>query len=470
MNAVVRLAQSFDEWRAAARELIALKVPPAHVAWLAQPDGGDLFSSPPEASATDAPMLRLPRQLVELLQAAACFNVHDRWAFLYQVLWRWQLGQHDVISPTDADGARLHAMVKAVHREEHDMHAYVRFRERGEADGAPRFVAWFEPTHEVLPQVARHFARRMGSTSWMIATPAASMLWDGATLHAGPALLRGASEIDDAGEALWLTYYRSIFNPARVNADLLHSHIPARFWKNLPEGAIVPAMVSAAANGERRTAQTASVGQRSGATMIPITAERAQPARVASTTLDQCRRCALWESATQAVPGVGPQTARIMLVGEQPGDQEDLAGLPFVGPAGAVLDQAMQEAGMARDSLYLTNAVKHFKWEPRGKRRLHKTPAQREILACHGWLEEEIQRVKPQVIVALGSTALKSVLQDGAASMAPLLGTPVQHAGHWVITVYHPSYVLRAADAASRRQAYTVLVDGLRRAQELLKG
>ena len=470
MNAVVRLAQSFDEWRAAARELIALKVPPAHVAWLVQPDGGDLFSSPPEASATDAPMLRLPRQLVELLQAAACFNVHDRWAFLYQVLWRWQLGQHDVISPADADGARLHAMAKAVHREEHDMHAYVRFRERGEAQGAPRFVAWFEPVHDVLPQVARHFARRMGSTSWMIATPAASMLWDGQTLHAGPALLRGAAEIDDAGEALWLTYYRSIFNPARVNADLLHSHIPARFWKNLPEGAIVPAMVSAAANGERHTGQTASVGQRSGATMIPITAERAQPTRVASTTLDQCRRCALWESATQAVPGVGPQTARIMLVGEQPGDQEDLAGLPFVGPAGAVLEQAMQEAGMARDSLYLTNAVKHFKWEPRGKRRLHKTPAQREILACHGWLEEEIQRVKPQVIVALGSTALKSVLQDGAASMAPLLGTPVRHAGRWVVTVYHPSYVLRAADATSRRQAYTVLVDGLRRAQELLKG
>lgn len=469
MNTVVRLAQSFDEWRAAARELIALKVPPAHVAWLAQPDGGDLFSSPPESSATDAPMLRLPRQLVELLQAAACFNATDRWAFLYQVLWRWQLGQHDVISPADADGARLHAMAKAVRREEHDMHAYVRFRERGEAQGAPRFVAWFEPTHDVLPQVARHFARRMGSTSWMIATPAASMLWDGQTLHAGPALLRGAAEIDDAGEALWLTYYRSIFNPARVNADLLHSHIPARFWKNLPEGAIVPAMVSAAANGERRTGQTASVGQRSGATMIPITAERAQPARVASTTLDQCRRCALWESATQAVPGIGPQTARIMLVGEQPGDQEDLAGLPFVGPAGAVLDQAMQEAGMARDSLYLTNAVKHFKWEPRGKRRLHKTPAQREILACHGWLEEEIRRVKPQVIVALGSTALKSVLQDGAASMAPLLGTPVQHAGHWVVTVYHPSYVLRAADAASRHQAYTVLVDGLRRAEELLK-
>ena len=469
MSTFVRLAQSFDAWRAAARELIARGVPPADVAWQSQPGDGDLFSSTPEATGTGAPPLRLPRQLVELLESAACFNVHDRWAFLYQVLWRWQLGQHDVMSPADADGARLHAMVKAVRREEHDMHAYVRFRERAESDGAPRFVAWFEPMHEVLPQVARHFARRMGSASWMIATPGASMLWDGATLHAGPALLRGAADIDDAGEALWLTYYRSIFNPARVNADLLHSHIPSRFWKNLPEGAIVPAMLSGAANGERRTGQTASVGQRQGAAMIPISAERAQPARDAPTTLDQCRRCELWQHATQAVPGTGPHTARIMLVGEQPGDQEDLAGLPFVGPAGALLDQALREAGVARDSVYVTNAVKHFKWEPRGKRRLHKTPAQREILACHGWLEEEIERVQPQVIVALGSTALKSVLQDGAAAMTPLIGTPIEHDGRWVVTVYHPSYVLRAPDEESRRQAYAVIVDGLRQALRLLQ-
>lgn len=470
MNQVVRLAQSFGEWRAAARELIALGVAPVHIAWQSQPGEGDLFSSTPDATDTSAPPLRLPRSLVELLESAACFNVADRWAFLYQVLWRWQQGQHDVISPADADGARLHGMAKAVRREEHDMHAYVRFREREEAQGAPRFVAWFEPVHDVLPQVARHFARRMGPISWMIATPTATMLWDGTTLHAGPALMRGPADIDDAGEALWLTYYRSIFNPARLNADLLRSHIPSRFWKNLPEGAIVPAMVSSAANGERRTGQTATVGQRSGATMIPISAERAQPVREASTTLDQCRRCELWKSATQAVPGAGPAQAPIMLVGEQPGDQEDLAGLPFVGPAGAVLERAMLEAGVARDSIYLTNAVKHFKWEPRGKRRLHKTPAQREIAACHDWLEQELHNVQPQVIVALGSTALKSILQDGAATMTPLIGTPVQHDGRWVVTVYHPSYVLRAPDEESKRQAYRVIVEGLSLALTLLDG
>ena len=475
-----RVVQTFAEWRTAARDLVARSIAPEYVEWASEPEDGDLFSgfgsqagaAALKASPPPGTELRLPRQLMDMIEDAACFNALDRWSFLYKVIWRWHLGERDVVSPADADGARLYAMVKAVHREQHDMHAYVRFRERKEEDGAPRFVAWFEPTHDVLPQVARHFARRMGPITWMIATPAQAILWDGEKLIEAPSLLRSAADIEDAGEALWLTYYRSIFNPARVNADLLRSHIPSRFWKNLPEGAIVPAMVTAANNGERRTGQTGTVGQRGGATSIPIAPERAQPQREVPTSLDQCRRCALWENATQAVAGVGPAQARIMLVGEQPGDQEDLQGLPFVGPAGAVLQQAMQEAGVDRDSIYLTNAVKHFKWEPRGKRRLHKTPAQREVAACHLWLEEELKRVQPQVVVALGSTALKSLLQDGSATMTSMMNdghpAPVQHDGRWVVTVYHPSYVLRAPDEAARRQAYGVIVEGLRQALGLL--
>jgi DNA polymerase len=202
--------------------------------------------------------------------------------------------------------------------------------------------------------------------------------------------------------------------------------------------------------------------------VIPVSAERAQPQREEPSTLDQCRRCELWRNATQAVAGVGPKKARIMLVGEQPGDQEDLQGLPFVGPAGAVLDRAMAEAGLGRDTVYLTNAVKHFKWELRGKRRLHKTPAQKEVAACHLWLEKELAQVKPEVIVALGSTALKSVLEKGSATMKSVMGAPFQHDGRWVITVYHPSYVLRAPDEASRHQAYEVIVDGLRQALKLI--
>ena len=129
-------------------------------------------------------------------------------------------------------------------------------------------------------------------------------------------------------------------------------------------------------------------------------------------TLDECRRCPLWHDATQGVGGVGPAHAAIMMVGEQPGDSEDREGRPFVGPAGRLLDDALREAGVTRGTVFVTNAVKHFKWEPRGKRRMHKTPAQREVDACRYWLERELTRVSPRVVVALGSTALKALLQD----------------------------------------------------------
>ncbi len=465
------LVHSFDEWRSAARDLLAHQVDPSAVQWISHKDDGDLFSEGAEAPAPlgvrhGSPTVRISRKLMEMLQSAACCRAPNRWAFLYLVMWRWHQGEHDVLSAADPDGARLHSMVKAVKREEHDMHAYIRFRERRPEAGAPQFVAWFEPAHDVLPQVARHFSARMGRVTWMIATPEASVMWDGATLHSTGPLMRGPEEIDDAGEALWLTYYRSIFNPARLNADLMHGHIPSRFWKNLPEGSVVPHMVSQAAAGARKVGQTRSVGERGG-TVIPIAADKAQPQRDTPSTLDACRRCELWKDATQAVPGVGPERARIMLVGEQPGDQEDLAGQPFVGPAGQLLERAMTQAELERRHIYLTNAVKHFKWEPRGKRRMHKTPAQREVEACSYWLDSELAQVQPEVIVALGSTALKAVTGNPHAALKDVIGKPFMHQGRWIVTIYHPSYVLRVPGEDMKAQAFAVMVDGLKQAQQL---
>ena len=346
------------------------------------------------------------------------------------------------------------------------MHAYVRFRERPADAGPPRFVAWFEPHHSVLPRVALHFQARMGAATWMIATPDATAMWDGSELHLTGPLLSGPASIDDVGEALWLSYYRSIFNPARVNAKLMESHIPSRFWKHLPEGAVVPHMVSAATTGARKVGQAEAVTRRGGK-VIPVAPEDARPRRQQPGKLDECRRCPLWEHATQAVPGEGRPRARIMLVGEQPGDQEDLAGHPFVGPAGQLLDRALAEAGVPRDALYVTNAVKHFKWEPRGKRRLHKTPAQREVEACHYWLEKELASVAPAVVVALGSTALKSILERPDATLKDVLEAPVQHAGRWVVGTCHPSYALRVPDRTSRDQAFEAIVGALRTAWKL---
>jgi uracil-DNA glycosylase len=458
-------AATFAEWREAARELLAHGIAPPAVAWC---EPGAFSGAPAPARRTHnaavqlqepKPVPHLPRSLMELLQAAACCRAPDRWAFLYRVVWRWQLGEHEVQSARDADGARLHAMVRAVRREEHEMQATIRFRERPAEAGPPRFVAWCETRHDVLAQVAQHFVSRMGRVSWMIATPEASVLWDGATLHnCGPLVASGA-ELDGPGEAPWLAYYRGVYGARRGYLPLLRSYAPLPGWRRLPEPA--PCAPCGGVQAVARKPPAAPV--------TPVTPAGAAEQGQHPASLEECRRCGLWEHATQAVGGEGPRRARIMLVGEQPGDQEDLAGQPFVGPAGKLLDRVCEQAGLDRRKIYLTNAVKHFKWEPRGKRRLHKTPAQREIEACGYWLDKEMAQVRPAVIVAMGSTALKAVLDNAHATLKDTLGHPIRHQGRWVVAIYHPSYALRVPSEEARHEAFASMVAGLRLAQQLLE-
>lgn len=176
----------------------------------------------------------------------------------------------------------------------------------------------------------------------------------------------------------------------------------------------------------------------------------------------KCQACALWANATQTVFGAGSPHARVMLVGEQPGDEEDKKGLPFIGPAGKLLDRALAAAGVERDEVYITNAVKHFKWQARGRRRLHKTPAQREIDTCHQWLEKELAAIKPQVVVCLGATAAKAVIGKGfkvstqrgefvASTLAPC-----------VFATLHPSALLRLQGDAEREAAFAAFVKDLK--------
>ena len=179
-----------------------------------------------------------------------------------------------------------------------------------------------------------------------------------------------------------------------------------------------------------------------------------------------CRRCDLWKRATQAVNGEGSRDAAIMLVGEQPGDEEDLRGHPFIGPAGRLLDGAIEEAGLTRGSVYITNAVKHFKWEPRGKRRLHKKPGLREINACNVWLEQEITEIAPGTIVALGSTALRA-LTGATLTIAVARGAELKHGrGARIIASYHPSAILRA-EGEYARELRKALIDDLQHARKL---
>nr|WKF59402.1 Type-4 uracil-DNA glycosylase [Paraburkholderia busanensis] len=413
--------------------------------------------------------VRVSKALSALLNDAALYRDPQRWAFLYKVLWRWHQGEREVASPADVDGARLNAMAKSVRRAKHDMIAYVRFRKQPSADTqAPEYIAWYEPDHDVLGWSAEHFAQRMGRSTWMIATPRAAAFWDGDRLHLErrhASAHAPAGDSTDEAEALWLAYYRSTFNPARLNEAALELHMPVRFWKGLPEGHLIPTMISEAKSGARRVAQASGVGALGGKS-IPIDAELAQPMRDAPSSLERCRRCELWRNATQAVGGVGPSDARIMLIGEQPGDQEDLSGQPFVGPAGQLLDAAIERAGLSRSQLYLTNAVKHFKWEPRGKRRLHKTAGQREIEACSHWLEQELRTVRPAVIVVLGATALNALLH-GKASLRDYVGAPFEIAGAWAIATWHPSFALRQQDDAARDKVLGEISEALTRAKAL---
>jgi len=180
-----------------------------------------------------------------------------------------------------------------------------------------------------------------------------------------------------------------------------------------------------------------------------------------------CRRCELWRGATQGVPGRGPAGAALMLVGEQPGDQEDLAGAPFVGPAGRVLDVGLERAGVPRAAIFITNAVKHFKHELRGKRRLHKTPDAGEVQACRWWLEAERRLVRPKVVVALGATAALGLFGKptpiGANRGRAL---PLDGRSQAIVT-YHPSYLLRLPDEAAKKAAFKLFVADLRLAWEL---
>ena len=261
---------SFIGWRAVARSLLQQGIAPHQVNWRPDGDSLSLFDQSPTAADLDAtkPAPRIPRQLLELLESAACFRMEDRWSLLYRILWRVAQGDRAAMLPGDIDGSQLHKRLKAVRREAHHLHAFLRFQPRPENAEGPQLVAWHEPAHDILASASGHFAERLGRTTWLIATPDDGVYWDGHTLHyqrpCPPEWQRLAHTPDDEGQALWLAYYGSTFNPARLNRSALETSLPVRFWKNLPEGPLIPQLMSQARAGAQRDGQAEAVAGRGG--------------------------------------------------------------------------------------------------------------------------------------------------------------------------------------------------------------
>jgi probable DNA metabolism protein len=447
----IRLAHQTDfaGWRAAARQALLAGLSPDALDWRVEGDEApDLFAT--EAAATAAPAQaqapKVPRAFIGLAETVILHRDPGRFALLYRLLWGIQRQPKLLEDASHPDVHLADQVAKAIRRDIHKMHAFVRFREVTVEDGEAHFIAWFEPDNFIVEAAAPFFVRRFTGMRWTILTPDRTASWDGEHLTFASGASQEQAPTSDRLEVLWRAYYANIFNPARLKLAAMTREMPRRYWKNLPEAALIGPLTEQAA--AREDAMLSGD-------------ERPRSLAEARTAAADCRRCPLWEPATQTVFGEGPARARLMLVGEQPGDREDLAGKPFVGPAGAMLDRALAEAGIPRAEVYVTNAVKHFKFEPRGKFRLHKTPETAEITTCRWWLETERALVRPDLTVALGASAAQALLgrrvtigrERGRIAALP------QGGALW-ITV-HPSYLLRLPDEAAKVKEYAKFVADL---------
>ncbi|PLS21512.1 UdgX family uracil-DNA binding protein [Neptunicoccus cionae] len=458
-------------WRDAARGLISANVPPCDVSWGDETTPAGLWDSPPPPC-TDK-VLTVPKEFVSIARSVVWHSDPARFSLLYQVLWRLRDTPRLLQDRADPELARLRQLQKNVHRCQHKMKAFVRFREIGSPDDPRRsFAAWFEPSHFTVEPTAPWFARRFGDMDWRIITPSVTASFTNGELR----YTEGQSKPplpEDASEQLWTTYFRNIFNPARVKVKAMQSEMPKKYWKNMPEAAAIPDLIASAPARVRAMNDAAP-------TLPPLRVEKVQqqlaqlPESVWSGNADAlraaisaCTRCPLHCHATQAVHGEGPIDAPLMIVGEQPGDTEDLAGRPFVGPAGKLLDQLCAETEVDRSKAYVTNAVKHFKFKPRGKRRIHQQPSTTEVEQCKWWLDAERVAVQPRVILAMGASAALSLTGNGKDIRSRRGKVQQLEDGTPVVLTFHPSYLLRLQDPDARKAATDLLRTDLTRAHRL---
>jgi probable DNA metabolism protein len=468
----VTFPATFAGWQRAARRALSGHWPPEEILW--QELGADqplldLGGEMEPAAGRTVPAARVPKRFMDVATRVACHRDAERWSLLYRVLWRLTHGERELLEiVVDPDVHRLGQMDKAIRHDVHKMRAFVRFRAVAH-EGMTWYVAWFEPAHHIVELNAPFFVDRFAGMCWSILTPDRCAHWDGTQLSFTEGVARTEAPAEDATEALWLRYYSHIFNPARVKVHAMQAEMPKKYWKNLPEAAVIPALLREAPGRVNSMVAKSRAKSPSAEEFHPAPVPDTKDLEAVREAAADCKACPLHKHATQTVFGEGSRHAKLVFIGEQPGDSEDKEGRPFVGPAGQLLNRALEEAGIDREVAYVTNAVKHFKWEPSGKRRIHKTPSPREVAACRPWLEAEMRLISPQVLVCLGGTAAKAVLGPDVRVLRDrgqfLLS---DFSPHTFITV-HPSSLLRAPDEETRARDYKQFVADLRLVAERLR-
>ncbi len=439
----------FDDWRSRARLLLQQGVAPEKADWAQSPS---LFM---EQDFAAKPLTRpvVTSEFLELAQYVACVRDADRWSLLYRLIYRMNHENKNLLKVSVNDDVRkADVWAKSVSRDIHKMHAFVRFKKK-EVDGQETYVAWHNPEHRCLELAAPFFVRRFGDRPWSIFTPDLSAHWDLKELSFSKGILQNEFEHTDSFDELWTTYYKSIFNPARLKVKMMKTEMPVKYWASMPETAVIQQLIR---ETPKRLQNMAAVPRY--LAEVPENASWSELREKAKS----CAACPIAGHATQTVFGEGNLQAELMIVGEQPGDEEDRSGKIFVGPAGEVLSEALEKAGISRESIYLTNAVKHFKWEPQDKERLHKKANGREMQACKPWLEAEIARVKPKVILALGMTA-------GTALYGRLVNIQKERGqihrespfAAVILTSWHPAAILRAQNKNEELKKFEELVADL---------
>lgn len=448
----------FESWRTQARDYLISGTLPSPELW--ESSQGLLFG---RSFLTDFSKKierpKVPKDFMDLAEYAACANDPDRWDLLYRILFRLQHENPQLLNVVvDDDIRRLQLLNKSVRRDIHKMHAFVRFK-RIEKEGVDRYLAWHQAEHFTVKLGTPFFVRRFGDKPWSIFTPYESAHWDLKELTFGEGMAQRDFDVEDPFEDMWKSYYKAIYNPSRLKIKMMKSEMAPKYWASLPETEIIRDLIRETPKRLQDMAE-----QKNFLAQVPDTNDWGELKQAAL----NCQGCPLFSQATQTVFGEGSLIAPLMIVGEQPGDEEDKQGKPFAGPAGKILNNILRDLQIEREQIYITNAVKHFKWKPgigvEGvKMRIHQKASGQEMHACKPWLEAEIKKIQPKVIIALGVTA-GTALWGRLVQMQKERGSlntkgsfaPVQ------ILSWHPSAILRAPTMEDRESKLQQLKDDLK--------